>query len=153
MKKNAYVYFPNRPEAVADINDWIGIYAYKQDTDTKLHSAVWGTRQRTIREKFNTRFKDARKSFSTTLKHFERENEMHQFEKGQVIRLIEYLNSVEKPHNEAFDPDFKHYAQHLATYLMSAIACIFFSIIAESCLSSWTASEMWSYLFSLTAFN
>ena len=34
---------------------------------------------------------------------FERENEMHQFEKGQVIRLIAYLNSVEKPHDEAFE--------------------------------------------------
>lgn len=109
MIKNvvAYVYFPNRPEAVADINDWIGIYAYKQDTHTKLHSAVWGTRQRTIREKFNTRFKDARKSFSTTLKHFERENEistsMGLFLRGRSTDAIDRDSYIDETDERLFE--------------------------------------------------
>ena len=43
---------------------------------------------------------------------------MHEFEIGQVKRLIEYLRTVETPHSEAFEMpklhnDFKHfYAQY-----------------------------------------
>jgi pyruvate-formate lyase-activating enzyme len=45
---------------------------------------------------------------------YERQHEMHEFEKGQVTRLIEYLRTVEKPHNEAFEMprlhnDFKQF--------------------------------------------
>jgi organic radical activating enzyme len=45
---------------------------------------------------------------------YKRQNEMHEFEKGQVTRLIEYLRTVEKPHNEAFEMprlhnDFKQF--------------------------------------------
>jgi pyruvate-formate lyase-activating enzyme len=46
------------------------------------------------------------------------ENDMHEFERGQVTRLIEYLRTVETPHSEAFEipklhNDFKHfYAQY-----------------------------------------
>jgi organic radical activating enzyme len=47
-----------------------------------------------------------------------RTTEMHEFEIGQVKRLIEYLRTVETPHSEAFEMpklhnDFKHfYAQY-----------------------------------------
>ena len=42
--------------------------------------------------------------------------DLHEFERGQVTRLIEYLHTVEKPHNEAFEMpklhnDFKQFYQ------------------------------------------
>jgi hypothetical protein len=47
-------------------------------------------------------------------KYLNRSHAMHQFEEGQLTRLIEYLRTVEKPHNEAFEMprlhnDFKQF--------------------------------------------
>ena len=49
-------------------------------------------------------------------KYLNRGHAMHQFEQGQITRLIEYLRTVENPHNEAFEMprlhnDFKKFYQ------------------------------------------
>lgn len=72
----AYIYFPNKPNQVADINDRIALFNYDPREEKAIHQSIWACRQRTLREKFNTNYKQARKALSTVLAKFERENKI-----------------------------------------------------------------------------
>lgn len=61
----AYNHMPYHPEAIASINDKIGIYDYDPTNDKKYHQHIWATKMRTMREKFGTNYKTARKTFAT----------------------------------------------------------------------------------------
>lgn len=109
----AYVYYPNRPEAVADINDTIAIYGYSQAEDEVTHERVWGRRKQTLREKFGTSYSEARKSVSTTLTHFEMNNiinnSMSKYMRGRVVDAIDRDSYVDMLNNNLIDNiDNKH---------------------------------------------
>ena len=72
----AYIYFPNKPNQVADVNDRIALFKYDPREEKAIHQSIWACRQRTLREKFNTNYKQARKALSTVLAKFERENKI-----------------------------------------------------------------------------
>ena len=103
----AYVYYPNRPEAVADINDTIAIYGYSQAEDEVMHERVWGRRKQTLREKFGTSYSEARKSVSTTLTHFEMNNlinnSMSKYMRGRVVDAIDRDSYVDMFNNNLID--------------------------------------------------
>lgn len=103
----AYVYYPNRPEAVADINDTIAIYGYSQAEDKDLHERVWGRRKQSLREKFGTCYMQARKSVSTTLTHFEMNNiinnSMSKYMRGRVVDAIDRDSYVDMLNNNLID--------------------------------------------------
>jgi hypothetical protein len=103
----AYVYYPNRPEAVADINDTIAIYGYSQAEDEVTHERVWGRRKQTLREKFGTSYSEARKSVSTTLTHFEMNNiinnSMSKYMRGRVVDAIDKDSYVDMLNNNLID--------------------------------------------------
>lgn len=60
-----YNHMPYHPEAIASINDKIAIYDYDPTSDKKYHQSIWATKMRTMREKFGTNYKTARKTFAT----------------------------------------------------------------------------------------
>ena len=72
----AYIYFPNKPNQVADVNDRVALFNYDPREEKAIHQSIWACRQRTLREKFNTNYKQARKALSTVLAKFERENKI-----------------------------------------------------------------------------
>ena len=103
----AYVYYPNRPEAVADINDTIAIYGYSQAEDEVMHDRVWGRRKQSLREKFGTCYNQARKSVSTTLTHFVMNNvinnSMSKYMRGRVVDAIDRDSYVDMFNNNLID--------------------------------------------------
>ena len=58
---------PYHPEAIASINDKIGIYDYDPTNDKKYHQHIWATKmEECMREKFGTNYKTARNTFCYT---------------------------------------------------------------------------------------